>query len=246
MYTGDNMGDRQIGIAELGLEYDSGWRLIADVEPAAMEQLQRMRGGAQQQDEGLPFTGQDIYRVDLLGDNIDFLRQPLHNKYGLRLVGLINDLGALASEIDDNYSVVRGAKVQNCVLGVEHVSDGRLHMGVDIARPEKAADKQISQLATNVMQSFALRLEHSRGKRESLKKWKRRIAEDVFAAYSVQKGVTLTTSPVMGHSLETGDPRFYKPDSPVMHLSQHNIYNFQQQLILLSGAVAIAHADTLV
>lgn len=68
--------------------------------------------------------------------------------------------------------------------------------------------------------------------------------ETIFAIVSRESGVTLETLREGSCSLDT-DGQVYNPASEVFDLDDHNLYQHNQQVVLLAGVVAIAHADEL-
>lgn len=221
MKTGDALG--------LTLEQVAGdWQLVAYLDADGLDTYQRLSGEVGMHDTPLPFEPADPMRVPVLAGDLTYLQD---REAAEERAIAINKL-AVASE---------HSKIVEAFLGTRHVSDSRLHFGVEVVRPEGVDDAFIADLAENVMQSFATRL----GYLGDVKKRQRqkRIQEYVRAGYDTQRGVTLTVDVAMGLSIETTDR--YDPESPTIHLNQHNIYNQQQEFILLCGAVAIARAEEL-
>ncbi len=113
-------------------------------------------------------------------------------------------------------------------------SDGRYGMNVVLRwpqiDPERAAD-----FATSQMRRFARTLTlHSDQPKDLL--------EDlVYAQASRDTGVVFQTNPMGSCSIESDHQDYTGID--VVDLWQHNLYNSEQQLICLVGAVAFANAD---
>lgn len=127
--------------------------------------------------------------------------------------------------------------------------DGRLGMMADIQWPE-ASDDDLTELATQTMRqaAFALRhdadMEEYQGKKIRRSRWIKHIESMVYAQVSRDRGVTLETNPMGSCSLGT-DGSWYQPTDETFEIQAHNIYSHEQQLICLTGCIAIAHADEL-
>jgi hypothetical protein len=67
----------------------------------------------------------------------------------------------------------------------------------------------------------------------------------VYAQVNRARGITLETDPDGACNLGS-DPARYEPGSPCIELVSNNICDPKQQVICLTGAIAVAHADELV
>jgi hypothetical protein len=119
-----------------------------------------------------------------------------------------------------------------------HGIAGRLGMEADVRWPQMD-DKKLSQLATHKMLQTAVALGYAQDRPLAGKMGL------IYAEVDRSRGVTLQTNPIGSCSVDT-DGMWYKPEDPVIKLLQHNLYNSDQQFIILAGAIAIAHAEELV
>lgn len=120
-------------------------------------------------------------------------------------------------------------------MSVNRVSrDGRYGMHVALRWP-RADPEQAAVFATTQMRRFARTLTlHSDQPRDLL--------EDlVYAQASRSTGAVFQTNPMGSCSIESDHQDYTGID--VVDLWQHNLYNSEQQLICLVGAVAFANAD---
>lgn len=107
-------------------------------------------------------------------------------------------------------------------------------MNVVLRWPE-ADDRTAAQFVSEQMRKFARTLPlYSKDPRWLLN-------ELVYAHIRRTQGVVIQTNPAGSCSIEC-DHQDYT-DVPTVDLWQHNLYNSEQQLICLVGAVAFANAD---
>lgn len=112
---------------------------------------------------------------------------------------------------------------------------GRYGMMVALKWPE-AAPKDAARFATQHMQRFAQSVNLNKSKRMN-------TANDmVYVAANREQGITIETNPIGSCNISAGGYD-YDPESEVVELWQHNIYNPTQQLACLMGAVCFATAD---
>lgn len=117
-------------------------------------------------------------------------------------------------------------------MGIEHTKwAGRLPMQVELTWPDQDDGDILSDLITRYMQSIARDLKYPPGL--------------VFASISRGRGVNLETNEMGTCSLVT-EGSTYRPDHKCLTVSQTNLYAYEQQLICLAGAVALATADELI
>jgi hypothetical protein len=119
-------------------------------------------------------------------------------------------------------------------IGRNYVSDSRMHMDARIRWPENRSDQELVNITTYFMQDTGRKLRYEPSMLKQL------VGSDI----SREHGVTLTANPYGGASLETAYDT-YDPRSEFVEVIQHNIYNPIQQIVLLAGAVALAHVDDL-
>lgn len=112
--------------------------------------------------------------------------------------------------------------------------NSRYGMHVELRWPECDA-AVAATFATSQMQAFARHLAINGKDSEALRK------DLIYAQASRTSGVIFQTNPLGSCSIES-DHRDYT-DVATVELGMHNIYNHEQQLICLVGAVAFANAD---
>ena len=116
---------------------------------------------------------------------------------------------------------------------------GRLAMAAEVRWPI-APPEVLHPLATSVMRRAALGLNYADG---LLRATDYHYYDHlVYAQISRENGVTLETNEMGSCSLGT-DGMEYDSDAPIFNISAHNLYGVDQQLICLTGLLAIAQAD---
>jgi hypothetical protein len=148
-------------------------------------------------------------------------------------------LGTLLWNPFINYEVDEQTKIA-VDLGPYYAFGGsdRLGMAANVRWP-RAPDNDVAKRATDIMQEAAsnLKYAHDLARKYGYK-------DMVYAYVSRQNGVVLETNPMGSCSIGT-DGFDFRPEEPVFELHSHNLYAVEQQLVCLTGALAIAHADTL-
>ena len=112
--------------------------------------------------------------------------------------------------------------------------DGRYGMNVALRWPQ-IDPEQAAAFATTQMRRFARTLTLHSGQPKDL------LEDLIYAQASRNTGVVFQTNPMGSCSIESDHQDYIGVD--VVDLWQHNLYNSEQQLICLVGAVAFANAD---
>jgi len=121
----------------------------------------------------------------------------------------------------------------------------RLGLVADIKWPEvEHSDERLSDLTTQVMCTVAKDIKYSDMDDMSARSRGQLINNLVYGQVQRSRGVTLETNPLGSCSIGT-DGMEYRSESPVFNAQSHNVHGHDQQLIILSGAIALAHADEL-
>lgn len=120
----------------------------------------------------------------------------------------------------------------------------RLGIVMDVRWPNMS-DQSMAALTTGVMRSIAKDIKYSRYDNDSPAKHGRLVDMLVYSQINRNQGVTLETNPVGSCSVDT-DGMWYDSEESSFKLESHNIYTHEQQLIVIAGAIALAHAEELV
>lgn len=159
-----------------------------------------------------------------------------------RLKGLNVFMGSLLNmpflDLNDPQPVALGIGSYEGINGT-----GRLAVACEVRWPiPQIDDGDISKLATDVMVRAATELDYAdMGSRAG----KRRPSSGlVYAHIQRSRGVVLETNEMGSCSVGT-DGSIYDPDEPTFELRSHNIYGVDQQIICVTGAIAIARAGEL-
>ncbi len=107
------------------------------------------------------------------------------------------------------------------------------------------SEQPIAALTTNVMRSVARDIRYSRSDNDSLAAHGRLVDMLVYSQIDRERGVTLETNPLGSCSVGTNG-MWYDGGESSFNLESHNLYTHEQQLIVVAGAIALAHADELV
>lgn len=136
-----------------------------------------------------------------------------------------------------------GDDLMRITVSPQRLNDGtRLGLDVVAKWPSPEIAKPIhNSIVTGVMRQVALDVRYGRSPYDSSNDYKRMLDQNVYADIDRIHGVTLETNPLGSCSLGT-DGSYYDSQNNSVELLYHNIYGHDQQLILIAGAIAFAHA----
>jgi hypothetical protein len=124
-------------------------------------------------------------------------------------------------------------------IGESRYEDGvRLPVSVELDWPDGIDDATLSRLGTEYMHAAALGLRMFDGDDEQER------LEGVFAHVDRTSGLTLQTNPIGSCAVDTV-PMDYMLGEGHVRAVDHNIYSAEQQIVCVSGALAIAYAEEL-
>jgi hypothetical protein len=126
----------------------------------------------------------------------------------------------------------------NAKIGRDVTADGLIGMHVEIQWPS-IGGSVLAKLATRHMRQLAVDLRYRSDTPRVIR------TPMVYAQVNRARGITLETDPDGACNLGS-DPARYEPGSPCIELVSNNICDPKQQVICLTGAIAVAHADELV
>lgn len=115
---------------------------------------------------------------------------------------------------------------------------GRLAMEAELRWPT-TTEEELMPLVSSLMRRVAFGLNYV--EQQQRKNGYERL---IYAQICRENGVTLETNETGSCSIGT-DGLEYRAEEPIFKLSAHNLYGVDQQIICLTGVLAIAHADDL-